>query len=82
VLSLAVFVAYTLFLDDIDIFTIMRQNKKLHVLETQREQTLQQLEKTRAMLKELNTLDGLERYARERKFFKKDNEDIFVISYE
>jgi hypothetical protein len=34
------------------------------------------------MLKKLQSTSGLEAYAREEKFFKKNDEDIFVISYE
>jgi len=32
-------------------------------------------------LNDLKTIGGKERYAREKKFFKKDNEEIFVITY-
>ena len=31
--------------------------------------------------KKLNQINYLESYARSKKFFKKDNEEIFVISY-
>jgi len=82
IVSLSIFVAYTLFLDDIDIFTIIHQNRKLHALKAQQKQTDIQLQQTKLILDELNTIDGLERYAREKKFFKKDDEDIFVITYE
>jgi len=81
-ISLIIFVVYTLFLDDVDIFVIIRQNNKLSRLVAQQEGMSKQLEETKTQLLELNTLDGLERYAREKKLFKKDNEDIFVISYE
>lgn len=80
--AIGVFVIYTLFLDDVDIFTIVRQNRKLSELENQKELTLDQLHETKETLKKLETINGLERYAREKKLFKKDDEDIFVISYE
>lgn len=37
------------------------------------------LKKSQKTLRELNSKSELERYAREEKFFKKDDEDIFVI---
>lgn len=80
--AIGIFVVYTLFLDDVDIFTIVRQNMKLSTLEKQKEQTLRQLSETKEALGKLESVSGLERYAREKKLFKKDDEDIFVISYE
>lgn len=80
--AVGVFVVYTLFLDDVDIFTIVRQNSKLSALEKQKEQTLHQLTATKETLQKLESTSGLERYAREKKLFKKDDEDVFVISYE
>lgn len=77
-----IFVVYTLFLDDVDIFTIVRHNLKLSELENQKKVVIQDLEKTKETLKKLETTAGIEKYAREHKLFKKDEEDIFVISYE
>jgi len=79
---LLIFIVYTLFLDDVDVFTIIHQNRKLHALKVQKEQTNVNLQQTKLILEELNTIDGLERYAREKKLFKKEDEDIFVITYE
>lgn len=81
-IAIGVFVIYTLFLDDVDIFTIVRQNSKLSSLEEQKNQTQQQLTQTRETLDKLDNISGLEKYAREKKLFKLDDEDIFVISYE
>lgn len=80
--AIGIFVVYTLFLDDVDIFTVVRQNRKLSALEKQKEQTIQQLAETKETVDKLESISGLERYAREKKLFKKDDEDIFVISYE
>ena len=38
------------------------------------------LEMTKSELKKINKLDNLEAYAREKKFFKRQDEDIFVIT--
>lgn len=71
-----------LFLDDIDIFTIVNQNRKLNKLEVSKSEVSEKLIAIQATLKELKYPSELESYAREEKLFKKDNEDIFVISYE
>jgi|TARA_R110000737_G_scaffold104095_1_gene137272 cell division protein DivIC len=75
------FLLYALFLDDMDIFSIVRQTKKLNQIEASREEVKLKLSETEASLEDLKTLSGKERYAREHKFFKKDDEDIFVITY-
>ncbi len=41
----------------------------------------QKLKETTSVLKDLDQKESLERFAREEKLFKKDDEDIFVISY-
>ncbi len=76
------FFVYVLFLDDIDIFTIINQNRKLNRLEETKMIVSQKLDKTNYTLKKLRFPSELESYAREEKLFKKDNEDIFIISYE
>lgn len=81
-IAIGIFAVYTLFLDDVDIFTIVRQNMKLSTLEKEKRETLNQLAETKEALQKLDNISGLERYAREKKLFKKDDEDIFVISHE
>jgi len=82
VLTVTIFVLYGLFLDDVDIFTIIRQKSKLSQLEVQNSFVFKQLKETRYTLGQLKFSSEIERYARENKLFKKDNEDVFVISYE
>lgn len=60
----------------------MSQRNKLVNLETQRDEMRQKLNDTKNTFLKLNKLNYLESYARSEKFFKKDNEEIFVISYE
>jgi hypothetical protein len=76
-----VFVLYSLLLDDWDIFHLVKQNIKLKELNQQREATKVKLIQAQSTLKKLQTTSGLEAFAREEKFFKKNDEDIFVISY-
>jgi len=82
ILTSIIFAVYFLFLDDWDIFTLVRQKRKLFQIEQQDEQMHQQLKDTKKTLRKLHRLDELEAYARSEKFFKRDDEEIFVITKE
>lgn len=75
-----VFGVYFLFLDDWDVFALIRQKKKLSQIEQQDANMTQQLKETKKTLYRLHRIDELEAYARSEKFFKRDDEDIFVIT--
>jgi cell division protein DivIC len=82
ILTSIIFAVYFLFLDDWDIFTLVRQKRKLAEIEQQDEQMHQQLKDTKKTLRKLHRLDELEAYARSEKFFKRDDEEIFVVTKE
>lgn len=82
ILTSTIFVVYALFLDDNDIFSIISFKRKLNRIDDTKELVSSNLNKTRSTLKKLKYTSELEKFAREEKFFKKDDEDIFVISYE
>lgn len=75
-----VFGVYFLFLDDWDIFSLIRQKQKLKQIEQQDAQMSEQLKQTKNTLYRLHHLNELEAYARSEKFFKRDDEEIFVIT--
>lgn len=77
-----IFLLYALLLDDWDIFHLVKQNIKLKELNEQKEVTKAKMIQAQMTLKKLQSPSGLEAFAREEKFFKKNDEDIFVISYE
>lgn len=81
-LTLLIFLIFILFLDDLDIFSIISQRQKLNQLEIQRDEMAKKLNSAQNTLNKLNNTSFLESYARSKKFFKKDDEEIFVISYE
>lgn len=82
ILASTIFAVYALFLDDSDLFSMISHSNKLRKLEISKKEVLTKLKKTKYTLRQLYYSSEIERYAREEKFFKKDNEDIFVISYE
>lgn len=70
---------YVLFLDDVDIFSIFRQQIKLKKIERELVQMEGKLDQTKGVLSELHDIESIEKFAREEKMFKRDDEDIFVI---
>jgi cell division protein DivIC len=82
ILTTTIFILYILFLDDVDIFTIINQNMKHYHLKKSKNEVAMKLRKTQYKLRQLRYTPQLEDYARETKLFKRNNEDIFIISYE
>lgn len=81
ILALCIFMVYNLFLDEVDIFTIINQNKKVSELRSAQSEMSLKLKETKYILSQIKDLSYLEKLAREEKLFKKDDEDIFVITY-
>jgi len=81
ILALCVFMVYNLFLDEVDIFTIINQNKKISELRSAQSEMNLKLKDTKYILSQIKDLSYLEKLAREDKLFKKDDEDVFVITY-
>lgn len=82
ILAITIFLVYNLFLDDIDLFTIISQNRKMNRLQANKQEIAGKLRETKYTLQQLKHMHALEKYAREEKLFKRENEDIFVITYE
>jgi cell division protein DivIC len=82
IFTTVLFLIYSLFLDDVDVFTIVNHNRKLNKLEISKQETEYKLDSTQTLLQTLRYDDQLESFAREHKLYKKENEDIFVISRE
>jgi len=70
---------YVLFLDDVDVFNVVRQRVKLNKLKQEKEMLSEKFNEAKFTLDQLDNTEALERFAREQKLFKRDNEDIFVI---
>ena len=79
-ITFIVFSDYLIFLDDNDIFYILKQKETLNQLKEQNKAMKVKLEHTRSELMKIEDLDYLEAFARQEKFFKRKDEDIFVIT--
>lgn len=57
-------------------------NTDIEALQTQKKYYQKEIKKDNKTIKELNTNEGLEKFAREEYYIKRDNEEIFIIEYE
>jgi cell division protein DivIC len=80
-LTAAGFVIWILFIDDRDFVTThFRHKEELKKLEQSKKYYQQQIAATKAELDQLKSNPAtLEKYAREKYFMKKDNEDLFIL---
>lgn len=69
-----------MFLDDTDVFLLVHNLKKRSELKAQNVLMHDQLVEAQRTQRQLYNLNNLEAYARSKKFFKKENEEIFVIT--
>lgn len=79
ILSAIVICSYSLFLDENDIFSLVNQHQRLSEIKVKQASMQQELDETKSILLKLESIQEVERFAREEKQFKKDDEDIFVI---
>jgi cell division protein DivIC len=55
---------------------------KLKKLEGNKQYYIQEIKKDTTAIKQLNNPDQIEKYAREKYYMKRDNEDIYIIEFE
>lgn len=79
--TLLVFFIFLLFFDQNNILTQYGYKKQLNKLESEKDYYLKEISKTRTELEELTkNPKTLEKFAREKYFMKKDNEEVFVFT--
>lgn len=81
-ISTAFVVLYILILHETDIFTLVKRNERVTELEKEIERKEDGVEELKIAIGELEDLRTLEKYAREEHFFKKEDEDLFIFSFE
>lgn len=79
-IAFAVFVVCILFLDRNDVFNQLQRRKELQKLEQKKQYYQQEIQQTQTDLNSLqNNPQALEKYAREKFYLKKSNEDVFIV---
>ncbi|GAA4290481.1 FtsB family cell division protein [Aestuariibaculum suncheonense] len=82
VLIITLFVVWMLFFDANSWLIHNELNSDIKDLEAEKEYYLKQIEKDKKALKKLSTEEGIEKFAREEYYMKRDSEEIFIIEYE
>ncbi|MDO5979986.1 FtsB family cell division protein [Flavivirga spongiicola] len=82
ILILASFIVWMLFFDDNSWILHHELNTDVEALENEKEYYKKEIEKDNKAIKKLSTQDGLEKFAREEYYMKRDNEEIYLIEYE
>lgn len=82
VLSTVCVVLYILIVHETDIIALVNKNRKIAALEATIVQKRENIKELKESLKQLDDPKAVEKYAREHHFFKKEDEDIFVLSSE
>jgi len=75
------FVIWMVFLDTNSLLIYLNLERKLSDLERQKTVLERDIEKDKKTLLQLNDSVELERYARERYFMKRKNEDVYLIEF-
>lgn len=78
--ALVIFAVIILFTDHNNFFEQWDRKQELKELQAKKEYYLQEIGKTKKELADLsNNSAALEKYAREKFYMKRDNEDVFIV---
>ena len=78
-IAFAAFAVWMLFFDERDVFTMRHHRQELRELQQSKKYYTDQINKEKTELESLKTAATLEKYAREKYYMKRDNEDLFLI---
>lgn len=81
-ISSAIVLLYILILHDTDIYTVIKRKNKVANLEAEIDRKKLEIETLKLNIASLEDVRSLEKYAREQHYFKKDDEDVFIFSFE
>ncbi len=82
VLVIIFVVVWLTFLDNYSYFENRILDKKIEELEENKEYYIQEIKKDSTSIRQLNNPDQTEKYAREKYYMKRENEDIYIIEFE
>ena len=82
VIIIVIFVIWMIFFDSNSILVHNELNNDINDLNNQKEYYKNEIERDNIELNQIKTDSGLEKYAREKLFMKRENEEIFIIEYD
>lgn len=81
-LILLFFIVWMIFFDTNSYFIHRELNEDIESLEDTKEIYRKEIEKDRTFIEKMKDSNEIEKYAREKYYLKKDNEDIYIIQHE
>ena len=82
IIIFVIFAIWMLFFDANSLVIHNELNNDINALEDEKEFYIKEIEKDNKELEKLSTEEGLEKFAREEYYMKRDKEEIFIIEYE
>lgn len=82
IIVLTGFVVWMVFFDTNSLLIHKELNKEIEKLEKKRAFLKEEIQKDEKIIKKLSDPEELEKFAREKYFLKKKNEEIYLIEYE
>lgn len=82
VVILVIFVVWMVFFDTNSLIIHSQYNSEINDLEAEKEYYKKEIEKDQEAIDKLSREEGIETFAREQYYMKKDNEDIYIIEYQ
>mgnify|MGYP001162462872 FL=1 len=82
ILISVVFFIWIFFIDSNSILVNIRLNKEISELKKRKDILENQIQIDKQIISNLQNPDSLEKYAREKLYMKKENEEIFIIEFE
>jgi cell division protein DivIC len=76
------FAVWMLFLDNYSYMDQRQLNKQIDELQDNKKYYQEEIKKDTQSIKLLKNQDQVEKYAREKYYMKRENEDIYIIEYE
>lgn len=78
-ITLMVFALLFMFFGDHSLIQYLKRAKKMRAIEAELVQTQQEIEQAEAVMRVLDDVDSLERFAREQYRMHAPNEDVYVV---
>ena len=82
ILISVVFFIWIFFIDSNSILVNIKLNKEISELKDRKDILENQIQMDKKIISNLQNQDSLEKYAREKLYMKKENEEIFIIEFE
>ncbi len=81
-LIIIIFTIWMIFFDSNSLIVHFRYENEIKNLKNKKEYYLREIENDNKELKMIESDSGIEKYAREKLFMKKEQEDIFIIEFD